>query len=70
MKKEIVVKENEPCVYDITFITHDGENHSVLWWAKSAGEPETTEGECDKKAEAFCNQLRLAGLKDVEFDSV
>ena len=69
MKKEIVVKENEPCIYDITFTTHDGEKHNVQWWAKNAGEPAITLGECDKKAAAFCVHLMLAGFKDVNFSN-
>ena len=69
MKKEIVVKENEPCIYNITFTTHDGKKHNVQWWAKSAGEPATFLGTCDKKAMAFCLQLSYAGLKDVDFSN-
>ena len=63
-----VVREDEPCVYDIIFTTHDGEKRYVQWWAKSAKEPATTVGECDKKAMAFCKQLSLSGLKDVRFE--
>ena len=69
MKKEIVVKENEPCIYNITFTTYDGKKRNVQWWAKSAGEPATFLGTCDKKAMAFCLQLSYAGLIDVDFSN-